>query len=158
MPVHWDVRGGIGGSAGENGFGGTGGSGGWGGRGYGDRGMNGYPGNAILSDGQHGQPGSARIQVHMNSTRELGARHNFYTSRYFFYLVDFQVIDENQDGIFEPGEHILIQNIRIKNTGKYALLCRDDMPGGLRRSLIWLIIRGYANSESTSNTDTYCCQ
>ncbi|KAF3116228.1 hypothetical protein TWF103_009451 [Orbilia oligospora] len=117
IPIHWDVRGGIGGNAGTNGFGGRGGRPGHGGKGSGSHGIDGADGNAILIAGQHGQPGNARIQVHMKSTRELGARHNFYTSRYFFTLVDFDIVDENEDGIFEPGEHIYIQNIRIQNTG-----------------------------------------
>jgi hypothetical protein len=33
-------------------------------------------------------------------------------------LIGFDVTDENQDGIFEPGEHILIQHVRIRNTGR----------------------------------------
>ncbi|KAK6519182.1 hypothetical protein TWF281_003871 [Arthrobotrys megalospora] len=117
VPIHWDVRGGIGGNAGSNGRGGVGGRPGRGGKGSGSYGIDGYSGTAILTAGQYGQPGNARIQVHMNSTRELGARHNFYLSRYFFTLVDFDVVDENEDGIFEPGEHIYVQNIRIQNTG-----------------------------------------
>ncbi|KAK6495026.1 hypothetical protein TWF481_003054 [Arthrobotrys musiformis] len=117
IPIHWDVRGGIGGDAGSNGIGGRGGRPGYGGKGSGGHGISGCTGNAILTAGQYGRPGNARIQVHMNSTRELGARHNFYTSRYFFTLVDFDVVDENEDGIFEPGEHIYVQNIRIQNTG-----------------------------------------
>ncbi|KAK6347394.1 hypothetical protein TWF718_005233 [Orbilia javanica] len=117
IPIHWDVRGGIGGDAGTNGVGGRGGRPGYGGKGSGSHGIGGASGNAILTPGQYGQPGNARIQVHMKSTRELGARHNFYTSRYFFTLVDFDVVDENEDGIFEPGEHVYVQNIRIQNTG-----------------------------------------
>ncbi|KAK6334530.1 hypothetical protein TWF730_003744 [Orbilia blumenaviensis] len=117
LPIHWDVRGGLGGNAGTNGSGGRGGGPGYGGKGSGSRGISGSAGNAILTAGQYGQPGNARIQVHMKSTRELGARHNFYLSRYFFTLVDFDIVDENEDGIFEPGEHIYVQNIRIQNTG-----------------------------------------
>ncbi|KAF3934748.1 hypothetical protein ABW20_dc0107497 [Dactylellina cionopaga] len=128
IPIQWDVRGGIGGKAGANGTGGGGGYGGYGGKGYGSRGLNGASGNAILQAGQYGQPGSARIQVHMKSTRELGARHNFYTRRYFFELLDFQVIDENEDGIYEPGEHVIVRNIRIKNTGKMPTPTQQPLP------------------------------
>jgi hypothetical protein len=31
--------------------------------------------------------------------------------------VSFDVVDENDDGIFEPGEHLLVKNIRVQNTG-----------------------------------------
>jgi len=33
--------------------------------------------------------------------------------------VDFDLEDENEDGIFEPGEHIFIRRIRVKNSGVY---------------------------------------
>jgi hypothetical protein len=40
-----------------------------------------------------------------------------YNARYRLELVSFDMLDENQDGIYEPGERIIIQRIRIKNTG-----------------------------------------
>lgn len=43
-----------------------------------------------------------------------------YRPRFEFQLVEFEVVDENQDGIFEPGECAIIQNIRVRNTGKFA--------------------------------------
>ncbi|KAK6525330.1 hypothetical protein TWF694_005473 [Orbilia ellipsospora] len=128
VPIHWDVRGGKGGVAGANGSGGKGGAGGYGGKGYGPRGISGAPGNAIIQPGQHGLPGSARIQVRMKPTRELGAEHKFYLRRYFFTLVDFDVVDENEDGIFEPGEHIYVKNIRIQNTGGMPTPTQTSIP------------------------------
>lgn len=41
-----------------------------------------------------------------------------YPSIYQLKVVSFDVIDENEDGVNEPGEHLFIQNIRVENTGK----------------------------------------
>jgi hypothetical protein len=30
---------------------------------------------------------------------------------------DFDVIDENNDGINEPGEHLIVRNIVVRNAG-----------------------------------------
>ncbi len=61
-----------------------------------------------------GRPGEATIIV----TSKTGPERS-YRSRYQLELVDFDVEDENADGIFEPGEHIFIRRIRVKNTGKF---------------------------------------
>ena len=45
----------------------------------------------------------------------------------------FDIIDENRDGINEPGEHILVHNIRVRNAG--------GMPSPTSRS-IHLLIQG----------------
>lgn len=42
-----------------------------------------------------------------------------YHSRYNLELVDFDIEDENGDGIFEPGEHIMVKRIRIRNIGEH---------------------------------------
>lgn len=44
-----------------------------------------------------------------------------YDSKFEFQLLDFDVVDENDDGVFEPGECVIIKNIRIKNSGMTAL-------------------------------------
>jgi hypothetical protein len=36
---------------------------------------------------------------------------------YVLNVVHFDITDENQDGINEPGEHILVHNIRVRNQG-----------------------------------------
>jgi hypothetical protein len=41
-----------------------------------------------------------------------------YPTRYDLKVVSFDIVDENEDGIFEPGEHLLVKNIRVQNTGK----------------------------------------
>ncbi len=56
-----------------------------------------------------------------------------YPSPYSLQVVKFDVIDENEDGINEPGEHLLVHNIRVKNTG--------GMPSPETRS-IHLFIQG----------------
>jgi hypothetical protein len=30
----------------------------------------------------------------------------------------FEVVDENNDGINEPGEHLIVKNIIVRNDGK----------------------------------------
>jgi hypothetical protein len=61
-----------------------------------------------------GRPGEAAIIV----TSKAGPEKS-YRCRYRLELVDFEVEDENEDGIFEPGEHVFIRRIRVKNTGKF---------------------------------------
>jgi hypothetical protein len=56
-----------------------------------------------------------------------------YPSPYSLQVVKFDIIDENEDGINEPGEHLLVHNIRVKNTG--------GMPSPESRS-IHLLIQG----------------
>jgi hypothetical protein len=72
------------------------------------------PTNPLFS-GTDGRPGEANIIV----TSKTGKKRS-YRSRFQLELVDFDVEDENEDGIFEPGEHIFIRRIRVKNTGKSA--------------------------------------
>jgi len=66
-----------------------------------------------LFPGLDGQPGEATIIV----TSKTGQPRS-YRSRFQLELVDFDVEDENEDGVFEPGEHLFIRRIRIKNTGQ----------------------------------------
>ncbi|ERF75585.1 hypothetical protein EPUS_04565 [Endocarpon pusillum Z07020] len=78
-------------------------------------GKDGQPG-AIIADslfpGTDGRDGKTTIYVRHAD----GTRHE-YSTRYKLELVDFDVEDENGDGIFEPGEHLFIRRIRVKNTG-----------------------------------------
>ena len=83
------------------------------------RGKNGPPGERggyappfRLLPGISGNPGVGKIKVlHGDGTEQT------YSSRYRLELVSFEIRDENQDGIFEPGECIIIRSIRIKNSG-----------------------------------------
>ncbi|KAI0454191.1 hypothetical protein F5B21DRAFT_244100 [Xylaria acuta] len=40
-----------------------------------------------------------------------------YSSLYSLALTDFDVEDENGDGIFEPGEHLFVRRITVRNSG-----------------------------------------
>ncbi|KAF7506176.1 hypothetical protein GJ744_012156 [Endocarpon pusillum] len=78
-------------------------------------GKDGQPGASIadsLSPGTDGHDGKTTIHVRHAD----GTRHE-YSSPYKLELVDFDVEDENGDGIFEPGEHLFIRRIRVRNTG-----------------------------------------
>ncbi len=79
-------------------------------------GRDGRPGASIttpLIPGAKGQEGTATIVVRM---RDGGLQE--YTAKYILELIDFDVEDENGDGIFEPGEHIYIRRIRVRNNGE----------------------------------------
>jgi hypothetical protein len=66
-----------------------------------------------LVSGRDGHDGIATIHV-----RHDDGTHHEYGSKYELELVDFAVEDENGDGIFEPGEHVFIRRVRIRNTGQ----------------------------------------
>ena len=70
-----------------------------------------------LLPGENGMPGTAKIIV-----QELNGTRKEYPSIYDLELMDFDVEDENGDGIFEPGEHVFIRRIRVRNIGGYSLL------------------------------------
>lgn len=40
-----------------------------------------------------------------------------YDSAYKLQVVDFEIVDENEDGILEFGENIVLRNIRVENSG-----------------------------------------
>ena len=80
-------------------------------------GRNGPPGvsqTAALHSGNPGHPGTAVIIVRSHD----GAQRQ-YTQVFNLELLDFEVEDENADGIFEPGEHVIVRRIRVRNSGKY---------------------------------------
>ena len=78
----------------------------------GNHGLQGASVTTPLLAGIPGNNGTATIHVQLTdgSIQE-------YTSCYRLELVDFDIEDENQDGIFEPGEHLFIRRIRVRNTG-----------------------------------------
>ena len=82
--------------------------------GRGGRGGNGgqIPPDPLFS-GQDGPPGVGQLTVvHADG----GAR--MYPSRYMLVVTGFSFQDENQDGINEPGEHLIVTDIVVTNTGK----------------------------------------
>ena len=84
-----------------------------------DDGPTGRPGDRVqdmLLRGATGTEGHAEIIVrHSNGDRPR------YDRSYNFELVDFDLEDENGDGIFEPGEHLAVRRTVIKNTGIWVL-------------------------------------
>ena len=82
----------------------------------GANGRDGTPGQSIqhlLFAGSIGQSGSANFYV-----RNHDGSAQRYTAPFQLELLDFDVEDENGDGIFEPGEHVFIRRIRVRNTGE----------------------------------------
>ncbi|KAK4449879.1 hypothetical protein QBC34DRAFT_462541 [Podospora aff. communis PSN243] len=143
LPLMFNVRGGKGGPSGQHGRPGAGGKGGRGGNGStwttedgevhsspgGASGRNGEAGkvpDTNLTAGRAGRNGSVQIKVVQNDGTEIT-----YPSLYCLKVVGFDIFDENEDGINESGEHLLVRNIRVRNTG--------HMPSPKQRSIQLLI-------------------
>jgi hypothetical protein len=82
----------------------------------GEKGSSGRTPTNLLTPGRNGSSGSGAILV-----RHDDGSVSSYQSHFEFQLIDFEVVDENDDGIFEPGECAIIKNITVKNTGKVTL-------------------------------------
>jgi hypothetical protein len=67
---------------------------------------------SALTHGNKGEPGIVTIIVQ----RDGGLVHE-YESVWALELVEFEVEDENGDGVFEPGEHAFIRRVKIRNVG-----------------------------------------
>lgn len=80
----------------------------------GENGHSGAPCAIERHSGVDGLPGNVTIVVH----RSDGSQQE-YSSLYCLELIDFDVEDENGDGIFEPGEHLFIRRITVRNSGMY---------------------------------------
>jgi hypothetical protein len=65
-----------------------------------------------LAGGAAGANGSSQVKVLRRDGTEAT-----YPTRYELKVVSFDVVDENQDGINEPGEHLFVKNVRVENTG-----------------------------------------
>ena len=77
-------------------------------------------------EGEPGDPGETDIIVrHQNNDRPR------YSSKFDLELVSFDVEDGNGDGIFEPGDDIIVRQIRVQNKGR----C---LPKSVRN---WLIVQ-----------------
>jgi hypothetical protein len=146
VAVEWMTSGGRGGASGVHGHPGAGGLGGLGGNGCswtethsrtitesngysrteyynthhsragappGPDGRSGTCPHEPLYGGRSGRNGHGQIRVLNNDLTE-----EVYTSRYQLVVKGFDVVDENMDGINEPGEFLHVQNIRIQNVGK----------------------------------------
>jgi hypothetical protein len=157
MLVEASVDGGAGGKPGQHGSPGSGGSGGPGGSSYtwtetdsytdssgqqqtrttshsnsgGSRGFDGRNGaHASISPkpGPRGRAGRFTIEV-----EEQNGPSRSYPSRYDLRLVSFTHRNENDDGVYEPGEKAYIGGITLENTGGMPLPSHHDVHVGLCR-------------------------
>jgi hypothetical protein len=71
-------------------------------------GKTGAPSSANPADGQDGTDGKIEIFVEKPGGQFTGP----YDSAY-----KLEVVDENEDGILEFGENIILRNIRVENSG-----------------------------------------
>jgi len=81
-------------------------------------GQPGIHGRSILENGKNGPNGSVQIFIDQN-----GNITGPFASPFQLELVDFDVTDGNDDGIFEFGEDIILHNIRVRNSGQLYLFC-----------------------------------
>ncbi|KAF2738548.1 hypothetical protein EJ04DRAFT_573709 [Polyplosphaeria fusca] len=148
VPLQYNVSGGPGGVSGEHGEPGDGGTGGRGGAPFawtekhsnyvsahtnpgGVNGRNGGPGSrpsTFLTGGRSGANGSVQIKVIRGDLSEAT-----YPGVYSLQVTKFDIIDEGEDGINEPGEYLHVHNIRVRNVG--------GMPSPEARSIQVLIER-----------------
>ncbi|KAH7381945.1 hypothetical protein BKA64DRAFT_684616 [Cadophora sp. MPI-SDFR-AT-0126] len=143
ITLDWDNSGGSGGAQGQHGKPGSGGREGRGGHGHswvehydqraydddshrgshlnnrhmpggypGTNGLAGAPARSILRGGSSGRDGQIRFVVIFNDGTV-----SKYASRYDLRIENWMLKDENDDGIYEPGENIMVQNIAIRNHG-----------------------------------------
>ena len=83
----------------------------------GQPGNRGYSPHTPLKDGNPGRPGTVHFTV-VQSDSSIEA----YTQPYMLRVYSYDVIDENEDGIFEPSEHVIVKNLVVENIGKTPLL------------------------------------
>jgi len=101
----------------------------------GNKGNQGPPGSrphSYLSGGAGGVRGAAHIHI-----SNLDGTEAIYPSLYNIVVVGFEVVDENGDGINEPGEHVLVRNIYVQNTGGMPTPTRSMIPVLIHGSM-WL--------------------
>ena len=149
MLVHTNVGAGPAGASGEHGAPGAGGAAGRGGSSYswtetststdangnttttshhssggndGDAGRAGRPAHSQPRKGKKGSPGTSVIEV-----RADGGAVTRYASRYDLRLVGFEHENENDDGVYEPGERVFVRNIAIENVGGMPLPAHHDV-------------------------------
>ena len=81
-------------------------------------GQDGKPGLSVTTELKHrlvGVPGNATIMVNKGDGTQ-----DRYSSVYRLELIEFDMEDENGDSIFEPGEHVFVRRITVKNTGAFT--------------------------------------
>lgn len=84
-------------------------------------GQAGFVSRAQLEAGKDGLDGSVHIFVQNQDGQLVGP----FASGYKLEVVDFDILDGNDDGVLEFGEEITLTNIRIRNAGNSFLLLSD---------------------------------
>lgn len=92
----------------------------------GPRGRDGLAGQAALSAGAQGRPGSFAIEVE----DDRGAVRR-YAERYELAVVGFQHDNENRDGVYEPHEKVIVSRIAVKNIGAMPTPAHHDVVIGV---------------------------
>jgi hypothetical protein len=69
--------------------------------------------STYLKGGNSGRNGITHIRVLNKDLTEAT-----YPGRYQLEVVGFDVFDEGEDGVNEPGEHLLVRNIKVQNKGR----------------------------------------
>ena len=87
---------------------------------YGAPGAQGQRPGAYLTGGNTGANGGCQIRVVNKDLTEAT-----YPDRYRLQVVNFDVVDENEDNINEPGEHLFVRNIKVQNIG--MLPCKHGL-------------------------------
>ncbi|KAK8052338.1 hypothetical protein PG993_003723 [Apiospora rasikravindrae] len=100
-------------------------------------GCKGYRPFTHLRAGRHGADG--RVQIKVNRGPDTSST---YPGVYKLEVVKFNITDENRDGINEPGEHISVHNLVVRNVGL--------MPSPATRS-IHVLIQGTQYLEPVSS-------
>ena len=86
----------------------------------GDAGSMGAHATTILEDGVPGKEGSIQFHVLWND-----GNISRYNSRYDIRIESWVLQDENDDGVFEPGEKVLVRDIVVRNYGSWSwIFCR----------------------------------
>lgn len=79
----------------------------------GPTGKTGAPSTARPTDGSNGPDGEVQIYIEKADGTTAGP----YGSLYNLEVIEFEVVDSNEDGILEFGEEVTLRNIRVRNSG-----------------------------------------
>lgn len=108
----------------------------------GSMGQPGTHGRARLEDGRDGPTGSVEIFIANKDGQIAGP----YASAFSLELVGFDIVDGNEDGIFEFGEEIILKNIRVKNSGQHLSDNKLTLGGSPSPILAPVIMQGASNT------------
>lgn len=84
-----------------------------------------------LKPGSNGAQGSVHIKVKSSNGMD-----SIYHGKYFLKITSFEIVDAGNDGVFEPGEHIIVRNICVQNIGGMPSPAHARIPV-LIRSTAW---------------------